>query len=236
MPDEIPVRLRSVQRPVAHPWKGGLRIGRLVRSGSVIACAPPAHHHQHLPGQGRCPGDRSDVDSLCSSRPVGRSWDPALRVGPRAAPGQSRPFEAPAAHPVGMTGRCPACFASATSTPTIAFVIGISRRSRPSLACGCGCDHPAAEPLPAGCCPGCRREEATRPVAVPPPGGPHRGTEADGSEQDGDCSWVHACCWARTVAGSGLIAMVAEGAVRGQVQAYRTMRARRTNSSTMPRP
>src|SRR3712207_7041895 len=79
-------------------------------------------------------------------------------------------------------------------------------------------------------------------VGVPPLGGPHRGTEADGSEQDGDCSWVHACCWAGTVSRSGLVAMVAmvamvaDGAVRGQVQAYRRMRARTITSRTTPRP
>src|SRR5215218_10870391 len=68
-------------------------------------------------------------------------------------------------------------------------------------------------------------------VGVPPPGGPHRGTEADGSEQDGDCSWVHACCWARTASRSGLVAMVAGGVVRGQVQAERRMKARSSSSS-----
>lgn len=43
----------------------------------------------------------------------------------------------------------------------------------------------------------------------------------------------HACCWARTVSRSW---PVADGAVRGQAQAYRTTRARRISSSTMPRP
>ena len=73
-------------------------------------------------------------------------------------------------------------------------------------------------------------------VGVPPQGGSHRGTEADGSEQDGGCSWLHACCWARTVPRSGLVAMVADGAVRGQVQAYRRMRARTITSSATPSP
>lgn len=73
-------------------------------------------------------------------------------------------------------------------------------------------------------------------VDVPPPGGPDRGTGADGAEQDGDCCGVHACCWARTVSWSGLVAVVADGAVRGQVHAYRTMRARTISSSATPRP
>jgi hypothetical protein len=51
-----------------------------------------------------------------------------------------------------------------------------------------------------------------------------------------DCSWVHACCWARRASRSGPVAIVTDGAVRGQVQAYRRMRARRITSSATPRP
>ena len=51
---------------------------------------------------------------------------------------------------------------------------------------------------------------------------------------DGSC--VHACCWARTALRFGLVAMVAVGALRGQVQAYRRMRARTITSSATPSP
>jgi len=53
------------------------------------------------------------------------------------------------------------------------------------------------------------------------------------SRTTSDCSWIHPCCGSRTVPRSEVIA---GPAVRGQAQAYRTMRARRTSSSTTPRP
>ncbi len=60
-------------------------------------------------------------------------------------------------------------------------------------------------------------------------------SETESCKQNRDCSWVHASYWMRTASRSGLVGMVADGAVRGQVQAERRMKARISTSIPMER-
>src|ERR1700748_414619 len=57
-----PIRFQSGFDPssvlLLTPWNGSLRIGRFVRSGSLIVCLPPVQDHQCRGRSGRCAGDQ----------------------------------------------------------------------------------------------------------------------------------------------------------------------------------
>ena len=99
MPDQVPVRLRAVERPVRAPAKASRRIGRLVRSGIIVVVlallrAADAVHDQDL--RLRCCGahpapSRSDPPSIPTIiATISATSDPVRNDG-RRRDGRGRP-------------------------------------------------------------------------------------------------------------------------------------------------